>query len=285
MSQATIEGLNQATERYEGLRTLTEGEIKIFEIVREVVLKYLESIGYVEGIKKLRSLDLNKIRIYRQKSILVNGEWTVIKVKGTYSPDDIMEFPESTLVSSEFFDIGTHEFFHYVTRGLAVLEVSKDEHLSGLKTRFPSLTEAITETLPRCLLPEGTIFAHDSINGIYRFILQVLIRKIVADKNILNRQNGLKEAWKIFQDDYFYGTSNFVYEIQRLYGAPMVKKLEDLGMDKDADIDTLKEIHTSSGDDFADEVVGMVFREINTASIELDILETELREVVMPQNP
>lgn len=305
MPRKTAEEIRTAEQqetRYEGIRNPTPEEIKILEQAKDVVCAYLQSAGLTENMEKVKAMQPEKVRIYDEKFILHEGEWRERNVQGEHASDDIQEFPRKTVESPVFLHVAVHELFHHAAggkdafvevedgnyirkaSGVALYPTGRSERGMESKARFSGLNEAITETLARYALPEDAVLAHDSYYSKYRFLLQILLRKIVADKSKSDPSFGVKEAWNIFQEDYFSGTHKFLSEIQRLYGKDMPKKLANFGKARDVDLNLVKEIYPSPWEGFGMDVVNMVWGEDSRATQEFYKLDKELRAVVAPSN-
>lgn len=297
-----IRATEQQETRYEGIRNPTPEEIRIIEQARDVVCEYLQSAGLTENIEKVKAMQPEKVRIYDKKFILHEGKWIERSVQGEYASDDIQEFPRQTVESPIFLHVAVHELFHHAAgrkdafvevgdgnyirkaSGLALYPTGRNERGMESKVRFSGLDEAMTEILARYALPEDAVLTHDSYYSKYRFLLQILLRKIVADRSKSDASFGLKEAWNIFQEDYFAGTHKFLSEIQRLYGKDMPKKLANFGKNRDVDLDLVEEIYPSPWKGFGTDVVNMVWGKDSRATQEFYKLDKELRAVVVPKD-
>lgn len=300
---------HQQKIRYEGVRGPTLEELRTLEQARKIVIEYLQFIGSAEGVGRMKKLELEKIRIYENKFFLYEGKWHEIRVQGHHAFDNIQEFPRQTVESPVFLHVSVHEFFHHASHGrsafvetadgnyvrkasgISTLPIGRNPKEALKKIHFVALNEAATETLTRYSLPEDAIVAHGGFYDMYRFLLQILLRKIVLDRSASDPSFGLKEAWHIFQEDYFSGTHKFLSEVQKSYGKDMPKMLANFGKSRDTDLELLEKVHPSSEEDFSGEyfyghVVLMVEGNDSKATQELNKFDAELRALVAPRkNP
>ena len=81
--------------------------------------------------------------------------------------------------------------------------------------RFVSLNEGLTETMTNMVNPRGL-----NETGPYdtqRYLIQLLLRAIVATKIANGEAYTLKDAWKLISDDYFNNRFTFIQEVSSLF--------------------------------------------------------------------